>query len=143
MSPRMTLAEVGNEFRKAGISIDNRRLADGIETGEFPFGKLLNVSTGGRRTFWILRKDVMAYLDAVIAPAQITVPSVPAAIPSAPGTADLSKAVRVIQWATICPRHSDADCALCPYRTAGNCKSALMSEAAAALMELVSGSARS
>lgn len=142
MSPRMTLAEVGEEFRKAGISIDNRRLADGIESGEFPFGRLINTSPGGRRTFWILRKDVLAYLNDVIGPAQFSDSSILTET-IATGTADISKAVRVIQWATICPRHSEDDCTACPYRIAGNCKSALMADAASALMELVSGTVRS
>lgn len=64
----MTLDEVAVEFRRWGISIEKGRLADGIASGDYPIGRVVRASPGGRRTFEIWRCDVEAFLASKIPP---------------------------------------------------------------------------
>lgn len=60
----MTISDVAKLFRQYGIPIELGRLADGIASGHYPFGKVVRVSPGGRRTFEIWRVDVEAFLKS-------------------------------------------------------------------------------
>lgn len=58
----MTLEDVCRLFRSYGIPMEIMRLADGIEAGVYPFGRIVKKSSTGRRTFEIWRVDVEAFL---------------------------------------------------------------------------------
>ena len=60
----MTINEVAAMFRASGISIEVGRLADGIASGDYPIGRVVRVSPGGRRTFEIWRVDVLRFLES-------------------------------------------------------------------------------
>lgn len=53
---RMTINEVCQDLRNIGMGMTQKTVADGIESGAFPFGKVLSV-TNGRRHILILRQD--------------------------------------------------------------------------------------
>ena len=55
--PTMTIREVYDDLRKYGFKISLNRLSDGIVSGLYPFGSVLNVGETGKRTFQILRVD--------------------------------------------------------------------------------------
>ena len=132
MSPRLTLAETCAEFRKAGISVTNATLADGIAEGKYPFGRQLP-SKGNRRNFEIWAKDVQAFLEGLKSP-----PPPAAAAPCAALPAPIpTRALQVIKWAQVCsnPNHKESDCLACPYRT-GLCTDRLLADAAAVLMDM-------
>lgn len=132
MSPRLTLAETCAEFRKAGISVTNSTLADGIAEGKYPFGRELPTK-GKRRNFEIWAKDVHAFLDSLKQPA-----SVPVAIAAVPPAPMPTKALQVIKWATVCsnPLHKEDDCLGCPYRASSLCTDSLLADAAAVLADM-------
>lgn len=51
-------------LRNAGIPMTAARLADGIESGVYPFGRLVRKSeTTGQRFFEIFRIDVLRFID--------------------------------------------------------------------------------
>ena len=56
-SPRMTLKEVADDMRSRGFGLAPQTIADRIEDGTLPFGKITGVGGSGRRTFIIFRKD--------------------------------------------------------------------------------------
>jgi hypothetical protein len=60
---RLTLADVCRDMRKRGMSMTATTLADGIEAGVFPFGKVISISDGGIRNILILTKDYEAWAD--------------------------------------------------------------------------------
>lgn len=60
----MTLEDVCKLFREYGIPMEVTRLADGIESGYYPFGNLVKVSATGRRTFEIWRIDVENFIKS-------------------------------------------------------------------------------
>lgn len=60
---RLTLADVCRDMRKHGVKMTAKTLADGIEAGVFPFGKIISVSEGGIRNILILTKDYEAWAD--------------------------------------------------------------------------------
>ena len=62
----MTINDVARLFRSYGIPMELGRLADGIASGAYPFGRVVRVSAGGRRTFEIWRVDVEAFLNSKI-----------------------------------------------------------------------------
>lgn len=62
-APTMTLNECLNEMREHGIPCSPYRVADAIESGYYPFGRVCSVSpTTGRRTFEIWRVDFERWL---------------------------------------------------------------------------------
>lgn len=65
---RMTLLDVCEDLRRRGMGITQKTVSDCIESGVFPFGRVLSVSSGGRRTFLIMRKDYEAWADASVGP---------------------------------------------------------------------------
>jgi len=61
----VTVNEALAIMRKAGIPITAVTLADGIETGVYPFGRMVRKSEiTGRRTFEIYRVDLQQWLDS-------------------------------------------------------------------------------
>lgn len=133
MSPRLTLNETAALFREYGIAIDQRRIADGIVDGSYPFGRLVGESEHtGRRTFEIWRKDVVAFLTersglVTTAPASRPVPATVSA-----------KTAQVAKWTAICanPQLREIYCMQCPYREMEPCRNALIADTAAVLMDI-------
>lgn len=66
--PRMTIADVCRDMRSRGMGLTHKTVTDGIESGLFPFGRLLATNPSGRRTFLILRKDYEAWADENLGP---------------------------------------------------------------------------
>ena len=62
----MTIQDVAKLFREYGIPMELGRLADGIASGAYPFGRVVRTSATGRRTFEIWRVDVEAFLQSKI-----------------------------------------------------------------------------
>lgn len=58
----MTLEDVCQLFRSYGVPMEVRRLADEIENGTYPFGRVIRRGPQGRRSFEIWRCDVEAFL---------------------------------------------------------------------------------
>lgn len=141
MSPRVTLNEACAIFRQNGISISSPALADGIQAGKYPFGRV-RTGTGQRRVFEIWRKDVEAFIESLKEPVDTTPASDPArTVVAEQITATVAipaKALQVAKWARICsnPRHQESDCASCPYRNQGICYDSLLADAAGALMDM-------
>lgn len=65
---RMTLLDVCNDLRSRGMGLTQKTVSDCIESGAFPFGRILSVSPNGRRTFLILGKDYEAWAEENIGP---------------------------------------------------------------------------
>lgn len=60
----LTINETCKLFRSYGVPMEQTRLADGIESGIYPFGRLVRVSPRGRRVFEIWRCDVENYIES-------------------------------------------------------------------------------
>ena len=58
----MTLRDVYTEMREAGIRCSMKVFSDGIATGAYPFGRVVNTGETGRRTVQIFRVDFEAWL---------------------------------------------------------------------------------
>lgn len=58
----MTLREVYHEMQGAGIRCSMKVISDGIATGAYPFGRVVNVGETGRRTLEIFRVDFETWL---------------------------------------------------------------------------------
>lgn len=61
-SVTMTLRQVYYEMQQAGIRCSIKVISDGIATGAYPFGRVVNVGETGRRTVQIFRVDFEAWL---------------------------------------------------------------------------------
>ena len=61
-SVTMTLRQVNEEMQAAGIRCGMKVISDGIATGAYPFGRVVNVGETGRRTIQIFRVDFEAWL---------------------------------------------------------------------------------
>lgn len=61
-SPTMTLNECATEMRNHGIRCSEMDVADAIEHGIYPFGRVKRVGNTGRRTFEIWRVDFERWL---------------------------------------------------------------------------------
>lgn len=55
--PIMTLAEVVQDLRSVGVKTTNTVISDGIASGRYPFGTILNLGGTGRRHIQIFRTD--------------------------------------------------------------------------------------
>lgn len=62
MKPTMTLHEVANEMRAAGISCSCEGIASAIEQGIYPFGRIKKRGPGGYRSFEIFAVDFRKWL---------------------------------------------------------------------------------
>ena len=61
----VTVNEALSILRAAGMPATASTLADGIESGVYPFGRMVRKSeTTGRRTFEIFRVDLMSWIDS-------------------------------------------------------------------------------
>lgn len=60
----VTINEVAAMFRAVGIKATPVTLADGIEAGAYPFGRLVKKSGTGRRQFEIFRVDVQRFIES-------------------------------------------------------------------------------
>ena len=58
----MSLRDVYTEMRSAGIRCSMKVISDGIATGAYPFGRVVNVGETGRRTLEIFRVDFESWL---------------------------------------------------------------------------------
>ena len=65
---KMTTKEVCDDMRSRGCKIGEPALRQGIETGLYPFGSLINTGETGRRVFHILRVDYMRWADENLPP---------------------------------------------------------------------------
>lgn len=63
MKPTMTLHEVANAMRAAGIRCSASNIADDIESGAYPFGRIKTVGQRGRRTVEIFTVDFTRWLS--------------------------------------------------------------------------------
>lgn len=63
--PTMTVREVVNAMRGVGFRTSDEIVADGIESGRYPFGTLISSGKTGRRHFEILRVDFERWLSEV------------------------------------------------------------------------------
>ncbi len=59
----MTLSDVYYAMRDAGIRSSPQRIAAGIATGAYPFGRVVAEGDTGRRTFEIFRADFCKWLQ--------------------------------------------------------------------------------
>lgn len=60
----MTVKEVVQTMRQAGIQCSERIVSDGIASGMYPFGAVVSVGETGRRTLQIFRVDFEAWLES-------------------------------------------------------------------------------
>ena len=58
----MTLMEVYNAMRGAGIRCSPKMISAGIASGAYPFGRVVSVGDSGRRRIEIYRTDFAAWL---------------------------------------------------------------------------------
>lgn len=65
MNPTMTLKECAAAMREAGFRTSETRLADDIERGVKPFGRVVRVGNSGRRTLEIMTVDFRRWLEGV------------------------------------------------------------------------------
>ena len=61
---KMTVSEVIQAMRQAGIQCSARIVSDGIASGMYPFGTVVGVGETGRRTLQIFRVDFEAWLES-------------------------------------------------------------------------------
>ena len=61
--PTMALKEVVEALRAVGIPSSNTKVADGIVSGAYPFGRLV-AQNGSKRCFEIFRVDCVAWLNS-------------------------------------------------------------------------------
>lgn len=66
MKPTMTLHECANAMRAAGIACSPRGIADSIQDGIYPFGRIKSIGEGGNRRFEIWRVDFERWLSEKI-----------------------------------------------------------------------------
>lgn len=59
--PKMSLEEVCRDMRRHGMKLSTKSLADGIQAGVFPFGKVISTSEKGIRNIIIMRRDYLAW----------------------------------------------------------------------------------
>ena len=63
---KMSIAEVCADMRLWGFSISQKTLANGIESGIFPFGRVLSISETGIRHILIMRNDYEKWKEEMI-----------------------------------------------------------------------------
>jgi hypothetical protein len=60
---KMTLDDVVLDMRDRGMKMGKKTLADAIESGYFPFGKVISIGANGVRNILIMRKDYENWAD--------------------------------------------------------------------------------
>ena len=68
MGIKMTHAEVAADLRSRGFSIGLATISRNIQSGIFPFGKVINKGASGRVTTLILRPEYERWADENIGP---------------------------------------------------------------------------
>ena len=61
-NPMVSAAEAAQIMRRAGIRTSPTRIVDGIESGAYPFGRIVSVGPSGKRSTEIFRKDLYDFL---------------------------------------------------------------------------------
>lgn len=61
--PNMTVADVIQDMRDRGFCISQRSFSMAVDSGAFPFVRVLNTGATGRKTLLIFRKDYEAWAD--------------------------------------------------------------------------------
>lgn len=61
--PKMTVNEVLTDMRSRGFPISPKTFNEGIDSGAFPFARVLGYSDTGRRNILILRRDYEAWAE--------------------------------------------------------------------------------
>lgn len=64
--PVMTLSEVVQDLRDIGMKTNSAAIADGIEDGLYPFGRILGVGASGRRHIQIFRSDFERWKSEIL-----------------------------------------------------------------------------
>ncbi len=59
---KLNMKQTEQLLREHGFWLSASDIADGIETGVYPFGRLVRVSEDGRRTFEVFRGDVIEWV---------------------------------------------------------------------------------
>ena len=62
----MSLLNVYHAMREAGIPCSPKKISAGIQSGAYPFGRVVSVGETGRRTIEIYRVDFEAWLETKI-----------------------------------------------------------------------------
>lgn len=76
----MTIRDVYYAMRDAGIRCSMKVISDGIATGAYPFGRVVNTGETGRRTVQIFRVDFENWLATkmpAVEPAKPYEPPIP------------------------------------------------------------------
>lgn len=60
----MTLMEVYEAMRSAGIRCSPKMISAGIASGAYPFGRVVSIGDSGRRRIEIYRTDFTAWLQS-------------------------------------------------------------------------------
>ena len=76
----MTLQQVYEAMRAAGIKTSKQVISNGIATGAYPFGRVVSIGQTGRRTIEIYRVDFDSWLKSKTTTANAQ-PTYPAPIP--------------------------------------------------------------
>lgn len=63
MCQSLTLHDCATIMRNRGFKTSTGRLAKGIESGVYPFGRMINRGPSGRRSFEIFAGDFYRWLD--------------------------------------------------------------------------------
>ena len=58
----MTISELYQEMREVGIPCSPNSIANGIESGAYPFGRVVCTGETGRRRIEVFRVDFLAWL---------------------------------------------------------------------------------
>lgn len=62
----MTIHDVYNAMRSAGICTSPTRISAGITSGAYPFGRVVATGETGRKTFEIFRVDFERWLESKV-----------------------------------------------------------------------------
>ena len=62
----MTVNEVLSDMRKNGIRMSPKKFNFMVDSGMFPFVKLVRITTHGRRTQVIMRQEYQTWLKSVL-----------------------------------------------------------------------------
>lgn len=73
----MTLRDVYYEMRAAGIRCSMKVISDGIASGAYPFGRIVNIGQTGRRTVEIFRVDFEAWLASKMPTSTVATTPIP------------------------------------------------------------------
>lgn len=67
----MTATEAAETLRRYGMRCSAKTIADGIEAGEYPFGRIVSVGETGRRRVEIFRVNFCRWLHEMTKPCTV------------------------------------------------------------------------